>query len=661
MNLFELFAKISIDTSEYEEGIDKAKKSTTSFGDQLMSLTKATAVVTVLKQVANAMIDLAKAGVAYNMQTETYTANLSVLLGSVEAAEKKMQELKDMDKNSPFDLASLADATQQLLAYGIAADDTKQVLQELGDISLGNTEKFNGLAYAYAQMNAAGKANMQDIRQMINAGFNPLNAIAELTGESMSDLTARVSAGKVAFSEIQMAIRYATSAVGTFTEADKAAAAEFAKNQMTVSDTAQELQEAYEKDIEALEDRYEAQKDAYDKQEEALKEFHEDQLEEVKKAQEAEIEAFEKATDEKLALINKQYKENLKLIDEEKYRQLKAIDDQISALKGLDDASSEAAEERERAEKKAALQRQVDTASSHRFREAAEAQLAAYLEEIRQEDLEKERKAKIEELKLQKDTVEAEADEKKESLKEQNAEEIAQVREQAKEQTKILTEQHEEALENYRDILDDELEALKDKNDAALKDYQRVIDQEKKYIEEQNAIMLANIELEQASVTESIESVEGRFFEGMKTQSDTLAGTISQLEAQWDSFLGKHTEGLTEWLKEHGIPFASKLLEAADKFLTAIEKLPLFNLFSTNASEINPYNVPRFDLSTAPEGFESYVPPVTSSYSANPYSKITDARVQSFTFNVIGTDEESARRMANIVEEELEFAEAANG
>ena len=35
MNVFELFAKIGLDTSEYDKGLEGAEKSTTSFGDKL--------------------------------------------------------------------------------------------------------------------------------------------------------------------------------------------------------------------------------------------------------------------------------------------------------------------------------------------------------------------------------------------------------------------------------------------------------------------------------------------------------------------------------------------------------------------------------------------------------------------------------------------------
>ena len=55
-----------------------------------------------------------------------------------------------------------------------------------------------------------------DLLQLINVGFNPLNVIAEKTGESMSELRDRMSKGKVGFSEVRDAFQTATSAGGQF-------------------------------------------------------------------------------------------------------------------------------------------------------------------------------------------------------------------------------------------------------------------------------------------------------------------------------------------------------------------------------------------------------------------------------------------------------------
>lgn len=44
---------------------------------------------------------------------------------------------------------------------------------------MGNNEKFSSMTLAFAQMSAAGRLMGQDLNQMINAGFNPLQVISE--------------------------------------------------------------------------------------------------------------------------------------------------------------------------------------------------------------------------------------------------------------------------------------------------------------------------------------------------------------------------------------------------------------------------------------------------------------------------------------------------
>ena len=53
---------------------------------------------------------------------------------------------------------------------------------------MGNNEKFSSMTLAFAQMSAAGRLMGQDLNQMINAGFNPLQVISEKTGKSIAVL-----------------------------------------------------------------------------------------------------------------------------------------------------------------------------------------------------------------------------------------------------------------------------------------------------------------------------------------------------------------------------------------------------------------------------------------------------------------------------------------
>ena len=160
---------------------------------------------------------IATAGVKYNAELESYTANLTTLLGgNKKQAEELLNTLKETAKTTPYETSNLVKATQTMMSFGISADNAKKYLNQIGDISMGNSEKLAGLTLAFSQVQSAGKLTGQDLLQMINQGFNPLNIISKETGESMADLKQRMSEGGVSAEEVAHAFEIATSKGGLF-------------------------------------------------------------------------------------------------------------------------------------------------------------------------------------------------------------------------------------------------------------------------------------------------------------------------------------------------------------------------------------------------------------------------------------------------------------
>ena len=177
----------------------------------------------------------------YNASMESYLTNFKVMLGNEELAAAKLSELRKMAASTPFALSDLTEGTQTLLQFGIAADDTTDVLKQLGDISLGNADKLQTLVRAYGKMSSAQKVTLENVNMMIDAGFNPLNQICDATGESMSDLYKRISDGKVSFSELQAAVEAATSEGGQFYNGMLEASQTFSGRMSTLKDNVSAL------------------------------------------------------------------------------------------------------------------------------------------------------------------------------------------------------------------------------------------------------------------------------------------------------------------------------------------------------------------------------------------------------------------------------------
>ena len=141
---------------------------------------------------------------------------MQTLLGSKGKADKLMAQVKEYAKISPLDLKSVSAATQMMLGFNIEAEKVPRFLSAIGDVSMGDAQRFNSLTLAFSQMSAAGKLMGQDLNQMINAGFNPLSIMSEKTGKSIATLKDEMSKGAISAEMVQQAFIDATSAGGKF-------------------------------------------------------------------------------------------------------------------------------------------------------------------------------------------------------------------------------------------------------------------------------------------------------------------------------------------------------------------------------------------------------------------------------------------------------------
>lgn len=166
--------------------------------------------------VAKHAVGLAKMGIAYNSQMQDFQSKFKVLLGSATKANKHVAELRKLAMKTPFRTTDLAAASQQLLAFGVNSKSVSGHLRRLGDISLGNKEKFQQLGLVFGQVSSQGKLMGQDLLQFINAGFNPLKELSKMGRGTYQELKDQMAQGKISFQDVQAAMEHATSKGGQF-------------------------------------------------------------------------------------------------------------------------------------------------------------------------------------------------------------------------------------------------------------------------------------------------------------------------------------------------------------------------------------------------------------------------------------------------------------
>lgn len=146
------------------------------------------------------------------MQFETLTKSASITKGLL--AEFRKEAAK-----SPLSIEDYAQAGKLLLNFGTNVDDVMPRLKTLADVSMGNSDRFAGLALAFAQTTAKGRLMGQELNQMTERGFNPLQIISKKTGISVGDLMKRMEEGKISIKAVAEAFRIATSEGGDFYQA----------------------------------------------------------------------------------------------------------------------------------------------------------------------------------------------------------------------------------------------------------------------------------------------------------------------------------------------------------------------------------------------------------------------------------------------------------
>ena len=232
-----------LDDKGLKSGLGKVSSTMGKLGSGALGLAKTgfTALAGAVAATATAMGAGAVAGVKYNNMIEQYQTSFEVMTGSAEKAADVTKQLQELGASTPFEMEDLAQTTQLLMNYGFAADDAIDRMSMLGDISQGSAEKMNRIATAYGQMSSAGKVSLEDVKQMIEAGFNPLQEISQTTGESMSSLYDRISKGTISVDEITASMQRSTSEGGKYFESMIKQSQTFDGQMSTLKDNANQL------------------------------------------------------------------------------------------------------------------------------------------------------------------------------------------------------------------------------------------------------------------------------------------------------------------------------------------------------------------------------------------------------------------------------------
>lgn len=219
----EIAARVTLDTSQLDKDVQRAtgKFRQVSQSAQEESLNMRNALLSVGKAVgvafsAQQAMAFIKQVVSVRAEIQALEVSFRTLLGSQQASAELMRQMKEFAAATPLQLGDLAKGAQTMLGFNLDPDEIMPMLKAIGDISMGDAQKFQALTLVFSQMQSVGKLMGQDLVQMINAGFSPLAVMADKTGKSIGELKEEMSKGAISADMVKQAFIDATSEGGQF-------------------------------------------------------------------------------------------------------------------------------------------------------------------------------------------------------------------------------------------------------------------------------------------------------------------------------------------------------------------------------------------------------------------------------------------------------------
>jgi tape measure domain-containing protein len=208
----ELLKAGAIDQETFRRAVERSNKTLKE------SQTASTGLMSSIKGMAAAYLGVQTVAKSLNLasQVEDATIAFEVLTGSAEDGKLLFEQIRQFAAQSPVTFSGAAQAAKTMMSFGVAVQDVKRNLEMLSDVTGGNNDRFKMLALAFSQTTAAGRLMGQDLLQMVNAGFNPLQQISKTTGESLIELKKRMEDGGISADEVRRAFEDATAKGGMF-------------------------------------------------------------------------------------------------------------------------------------------------------------------------------------------------------------------------------------------------------------------------------------------------------------------------------------------------------------------------------------------------------------------------------------------------------------
>lgn len=155
-------------------------------------------VTTIAAGMAGSALIKAPIGLADMMTTAEI--GFQTKLGSLQAAQKMMQDIEQFAIETPFDTSGLINVTQQMMAMGWEAERILPDLEKIGNAAAATgkgSEGIGRITLALSQMRMKGKPSAEEMLQLTEAGINGWNYLADAVGATVPETQKMVEKGLI--------------------------------------------------------------------------------------------------------------------------------------------------------------------------------------------------------------------------------------------------------------------------------------------------------------------------------------------------------------------------------------------------------------------------------------------------------------------------------
>ena len=174
---------------------------------------------------AAAAIGTAKFIIFKTAELETQTRSLQVLTGSLNNAQKIIEELQAFGAVTPFTSSELIETAKRLKAFGFETEQIVDVTKRLGDVAGATGADLSGIATAFGQIQAKGRLQGEELLQLQERGVDLAGTLKKeygLTGEEFQKALQKgqIGADAVNFALIKLTENGGKYANGAIAQSD---------------------------------------------------------------------------------------------------------------------------------------------------------------------------------------------------------------------------------------------------------------------------------------------------------------------------------------------------------------------------------------------------------------------------------------------------------